>query len=87
MLRLSGSATSQLCAQASGGHMQVATLQGQDVPTQVVAEAGSGTQAEPRALSARTVRFYAGDWIAFDAWCRDAGAMALPADAPRSPRT
>ncbi len=61
--------------------MQVATLQGQDVPTHVVAEAGSGTQAEPRALSARTVRFYAGDWTAFAAWCRDAGAVALPADA------
>ena len=61
--------------------MQAATLQSQDIPTQLVAEAGASTPTEPRALSARTVRFYAGDWTAFAAWCRDGGAVALPADA------
>ena len=61
--------------------MQASSDQGQNLATQVKAEAGPAMSDEPRVLSERTVRFYAGDWAAFAAWCRDAGAVALPAEA------
>ena len=61
--------------------MQAPSYQGQDLATQVKAETGPAISDEPRVLSDRTIRFYAGDWAAFAAWCRDAGAVALPAEA------
>lgn len=35
--------------------------------------------ADTRTPSAQTTRLYAGDWAAFVAWCRHAGAVPLPA--------
>ena len=61
--------------------MQAPSDQGQDQATQVKVTTGPAMFDEPRVLSDRTVRFYAGDWAAFAAWCRDAGAVALPAEA------
>jgi hypothetical protein len=38
------------------------------------------TTGEPKVLSPRTVRAYAGDWALFTDWCASTGESALPAD-------
>lgn len=54
--------------------------QDQDDDARTSAEVTRPTPAAPRPLSARTVRFYARDWVGFVAWCRGAGTVPLPAD-------
>jgi integrase len=44
------------------------------------ASVASTGPAQPRALNARTVQFYARDWAAFAAWCRNSGVLPLPSD-------
>ena len=53
--------------------------QNRQAPSPETAEPSSS--AKLPVLSDRTVRFYAADWAAFAAWCRDAGLVALPAEA------
>jgi hypothetical protein len=47
------------------------------------AVAASAAQRQRSAVSPETLRLYAGDWAAFEDWCRQRGFASLHADAAR----